>query len=109
MHTLERTIHTGCPIKVGTRDGNYGRCESHLVRVYRDGHDWHLLQTYDLDAIKVLDDTKDVFQQRVTVSAPRWATDDDLAEVAGFDGRHFHGVSVTRYADGTASVSMWRD
>lgn len=104
---FERTIHTGCLI--ADRGNGYGRCEIHHVRVYKDGHDWHLLQTYDLDAIKVLDDHREYHTHRVTVTAPKWASDQDLADVAGFNARHHFGYSVTRYDDGTAAVSMWRD
>lgn len=107
IQTLGRTIHTGCPV---TDSGNgYGRCQTHHVRVYRDGHDWHLLQTNTFHTIKVLDTVKDSFSQVVTVTAPTWATEADMADVAGFNARHHFGYSVTRYDDGTASVSMWRD
>ncbi|WP_408895900.1 hypothetical protein ACJ5H2_13365 [Nocardioides sp. R1-1] len=44
----------------------------------------------------------------VTVTCPSGATDRQLADAAGFGGRHF-GFSVSRHDDGTASVALFND
>lgn len=44
----------------------------------------------------------------VTVTAPAGYCDRDLADAAGYCGRHF-GFTVTRYEDGTATVALWND
>jgi hypothetical protein len=103
--TRERTVHTGCPVE--DRGNGYGYCSTHLVKVYRDGHDWHLFQTFTGDTIAVLSQQWGGTVRHVTVTAPESADDTLLAEVAGYHSRHHAAFSVSRHVDGTATVSLW--
>ena len=66
--------------------------------------------TADVIGAVVLDETHkgNLPTGRVTVTAPEGVTDAELAEVAGYNPRHF-GWDVTRYDDGTAVVHLWND